>query len=353
MACALLCCDVIMPYSTTEPTRRLWTARGLIGIVPVAAMLFGCSADDTSGDTSNGTEGSGGSTTTSANGGSANGGSAHGGSANGGSGGSDVQGNDTGSGGAAGGSSSTGEAGSPGSGGAATCDVEEGGVTESVPVPAGEFAMGCNSEVDDDCADDELPQRTIEVSAFEIDITEVTQDQYLECVQQGSCSEPHCQWDCSHHTYPAACVTRAQAMAYCSWVGKRLPTEAEWEKAARGTAGLKYPWGNEEPDCELANLAGCRTGAAPVGSFPAGASPYGALDMAGNVVEMLSDWYDPDSYATMSDTDPEGPDEPGVEDRYVGRGGGFKSYAYWARAGVRDWYVPSDQGTSLGFRCAR
>jgi formylglycine-generating enzyme required for sulfatase activity len=222
---------------------------------------------------------------------------------------------------------------------------------EMVAVPEGEFDMGCNTDVDDTCASDEEPQRTISLSAFEIDKTEVTQAQYAGCVQEGACAAPSsCAWDCSEGDLPAGCVTREQADTYCAWAGKRLPTEAEWEKAARGTDGRKYPWGNDEPSCEHVNMAGCGGVAEPVGSHPAGASPYGALDMAGNVVEMLHDWYVADYYERMPESDPTGPSDG---DTYVGRGGGFKSEPFWQRTSVRDWYDLPDAGKSLGFRCAR
>jgi formylglycine-generating enzyme required for sulfatase activity len=220
---------------------------------------------------------------------------------------------------------------------------------DTVSVPAGDFPMGCASS-DTDCAADEKPQHTVSVGAFEIDRTEVTQDQYAACVQAKACDPPSCEWDCTKTNYPAACIERAQATAYCAFAGKRLPTEAEWEKAARGTDGREYPWGSEAPDCTRVNMAGCGNQADTVGAHPTGASPYGALDMEGNVVEMVSDWYDALYYATSPAADPTG---PASGTRYVGRGGGYKSDPVWQRTSARDWYDTTDESEPLGFRCAR
>jgi formylglycine-generating enzyme required for sulfatase activity len=218
---------------------------------------------------------------------------------------------------------------------------------EMVPVPAGDFGMGCD---DAGCADDEKPLHMLSISAFEIDRTEVTQAQYAACMLAGKCEPPSCDWSCDNQDFPASCVTWTQANAYCSWAGKRLPTEAQWEKAARGAEDVKYPWGNDEPDCSHANMSGCSGGPMAVGSLTAGASPYGALDMAGNMVEFVADWYDQAYYASSPAADPAGP-KSGT--RYGGRGGGFKSGADFLRSSKRDWYDSTDAGASLGFRCAR
>jgi formylglycine-generating enzyme required for sulfatase activity len=210
--------------------------------------------------------------------------------------------------------------------------------------------MGCNDAVDATCADDEKPMHTVSLVAFEIDRTEVTQAEYTGCVADGVCSPPTCAWNCDKSNFPASCIAWAQANAYCGWASERLPTEAEWEKAARGDQGGKYPWGNNQPDCTLSNMAGCGNEAMEVGSLAAGASPYGALDMAGNMVELVADWYDKAYYLSSPAADPAG---PASGTRYGGRGGGFKSDAEFLRASKRDWYDTTDAGASLGFRCAR
>jgi formylglycine-generating enzyme len=220
----------------------------------------------------------------------------------------------------------------------------------TIPVPGGEFIMGCNAAVDQNCGGDENPMRSVTLTAFEIDQTEVTQGNYTACVTQQGCSPPSCAWNCSEPASPAVCVTWEQAKAYCAWAGRRLPTEAEWELAARGTDGRKYPWGNDEPDCSRANMAGCSGMVDAVGLHPGGASPYGAVDMSGNVVEMVADWYDSAYYQTAPNADPTG---PASGSRYGGRGGGYKSEATWQRTSARDWYDIEDNGPALGFRCAR
>ena len=253
---------------------------------------------------------------------------------------------------AAGGSAAHG--GSSGSGGAGDAPGFDCSETADpgalVSVPGGDFLMGCNEAIDDDCSDDESPSHTVTLSPFEIDATEVTQQQYTSCVAAGACEAPACSWDCDSGNFPASCLTWGQANDYCSWANKRLPTEAEWEKAARGDAGNKYPWGNDDPDCTRANMSKCGEKPTAVGSLDAGKSPYGAFDMAGNVVEYVADFYDAAYYESSPASDPTGP-ETGM--RHGGRGGGFKSDSEYLRASKRDWYDATDSAASLGFRCAR
>ncbi|MFQ5616237.1 MAG: formylglycine-generating enzyme family protein, partial [Anaerolineales bacterium] len=161
---------------------------------------------------------------------------------------------------------------------------------------------------DDPYADEsEKPQREVHVDAFWIDQTEVTNGMYAYCVFEGNCEEisigvslTHADYysNLSFGEYPVVNVTWEQAQTYCQWGGRRLPTEAEWEKAARGVDGRVYPWGDQPPMCNLASFGNYAAGEATcvqditqAGTYPEGASPYGALDMAGNVWEWVADWY--------------------------------------------------------------
>jgi sulfatase modifying factor 1 len=225
--------------------------------------------------------------------------------------------------------------------------------TAMVDVPAGDFLMGCNPPIDTNCSLDELPQHTVTLSEFSIDSTEVTAAQYYECVAAGKCLAPTCNYapcDDTTGNNPVVCVIHADAEAYCAWQQKRLPTEAEWEKAARGTMTFTYPWGDDSLDCGHANYSGCKGEAVAVGSYPEGISPYGALDMAGNVVEYVSDHYDANYYNESPSADPQG---PATGDTFVGRGGGFRSVGVWQRTGKRDTYDTVYVKDTLGFRCAR
>jgi len=223
-----------------------------------------------------------------------------------------------------------------------------------VDVPAGAFTMGCNPAVDEECRSDEDPGHDVALKAFRIDVTEVTQAQYYACVASGACLAPTCDWDpCgARANHPVVCVSRVDAIAYCTQQQKRLPTEAEWEKAARGTTGAKFPWGNDPVDCAHANLAGCMNGTEPVGSHPSGISPYGALDMAGNVVEWTADVYNPTYYVTSPLADPPGPAATPQYGSFVGRGGGWNSTEIWQRASARDDYEGTYFKKTFGIRCA-
>ncbi len=223
--------------------------------------------------------------------------------------------------------------------------------SEMVSIPEGTFTMGCNAAIDTECKPDEDPPHTVHVNAFTMDKYETTLAEYLKCVNDAKCTFPKCAWDpCKNPDYPMACIVFTQAQSYCSYVGKRLATEAEWEYAARGTDGRKYPWGNDPLTCDRANYAECGGGPQAVGSHPSGASPFGLLDMAGNAVEFTSDLYSPTYYQGSPNDNPTGPTDGTA---YVGRGGGFLSEPVWQRTSARDYYEPWYSRVSMGFRCAK
>lgn len=230
-----------------------------------------------------------------------------------------------------------------------------------VVVPEGEFWMGCNESVDTECSDDEKPYHKVYLDAFTIDKTEVTVGAYEKCVNGGRCSSPEtgheqCNWGRSDRgNHPINCVDWTQAKSYCSWAGKRLPTEAEWEKAARGTDGGKYPWGNAMASCHYAVMNDGGNGCGedrtwPVGSKPTGASHYGALDMVGNVGEWVNDWYEEKYYASSPSQNPKGPSSG--EYRVI-RGGSRNGYARIVRTSYRSNDGPTSRFSVVGFRCAR
>lgn len=230
-----------------------------------------------------------------------------------------------------------------------------------VAVPGGAFMMGCNEELDSECFDDEYPYHEVVLSSFAIDQTEVTASAYAECVDEGTCSPPTTQTafdgiECNPTSGDQAvvCVDWFQARDYCAWREGRLPTEAEWEKAARGVDGRVYPWGNESPTCTEAHLMSCPGGQVlDVGSKPAGASPYGALDMAGNVFEWVSDWYGAAYYVLSPAQDPTGPADGS---RRSLRSGSWQYGFASGRASFRgvdyDAPTPDDANSNIGFRCA-
>jgi serine/threonine protein kinase len=222
-------------------------------------------------------------------------------------------------------------------------------------VPAGPFLMGSAGN-DTYAFPDEKPQREVTLSAFWIDQTEVTVAQYQLCVTARVCKAPtSCTsgspnyGDPSMRNHPVRCISWYGARDYCEWAGRRLPTEAEWEKAARGVDGWLYPWGNAEPSCNMANYGGCVGRTTSVGLYQSGASPFGALDMSGNVQEWVADWYDPDYYVVSDVMDPEG---PAAGESRVLRGGSWVFEPFLIRSANRNWTEPEESKTSYGFRCA-
>lgn len=238
-----------------------------------------------------------------------------------------------------------------------------------VAVPAGKAWLGCNPAVDSECEDDEKPGGVLETAAFEIDVTEVTVAQYQACVKAGACSaqgldlpnsgtadQPELAWTCNwgkpdRDRHPINCIEWRAAAAYCQWAKKRLPTAKEWERAARGTDGRRYPWGNEavqpSPQANLADQTLLESkpdrwglkefndgfvSTAPVGSFPAGDSPVGAKDMAGNVWEFVTD---------------------GNETRHEMRGGSWSYYPIALRVSDKAYAPIGRRNGDTGFRCVR
>jgi formylglycine-generating enzyme required for sulfatase activity len=230
-----------------------------------------------------------------------------------------------------------------------------------VYVPAGEFLMGSDKTKDSQAFDNELPQHTVYLDAFWIDQTEVTNAEYAGCAASGQCTPPHetsssnrssyygnSQFD----SYPVINMDWSQATAYCAWAGRRLPSEAEWEKAARGTDSRIYPWGNDI-SCNQSNYwgkdGGCKGDTSRVGSYPSGASPYGALDMAGNVWEWVNDWFGSSYYQNSPARNPGGPDS-GTS--HVLRGGSWNINVRLVRSAYRSDYAPVNRLYFIGFRCA-
>jgi formylglycine-generating enzyme required for sulfatase activity len=261
-----------------------------------------------------------------------------------------------------------------------------------IRIPSGEFHMGAPSGSGG--LPDEQPERRVLLSSFFIDRLEVTHEAYLRFVSATGHRTPENSNPAATlwknrapipgiDRHPVVNVSWTDAEAYCRWAGKRLPTEAEWEKAARGTDARRYPWGNEW-DVSLANSASYWAGRTidfnsgadweafwvkgegariarekgvngevltmPVGSFPAAASYYGLLDMAGNVAEWVQDWYDPNYYRSAPLTDPIGPERGAIKSM---RGGSWLKPAVSLRTSDRDWGTIDSRPSGTGFRCAQ
>lgn len=219
-----------------------------------------------------------------------------------------------------------------------------------VEVPAGSFTMG-----DDNGEPAEYPERAVGISAFAIERTEVTNDAYARCVAAGVCDAGPYRNDpeLGGPLRPVVGVSWHDAVAYCGWAGRRLPTEAEWEYAAKGSQGRRFwPW----TGAFVVDRANSRGGAdgyaktAPVGSFPAGASVFGVLDMAGNAAEWVNDHFDPILYQREPRArDPKGPE--GGRERVV-RGGSWLDGPHLLRVASRVGKAPTEVDEATGFRCA-
>jgi len=216
-----------------------------------------------------------------------------------------------------------------------------------VLIPAGQFAMG---STDGDA--DEKPVHKISLNDFYIDRYEVSNTRYKECVTAGACGKPQStdNYDNSQYAnHPVVYVDWNMSKSYCEWRGAKLPTEAQWEKAARGTDGRTYPWG-EEITCNNANYLGCVGDTKAIGSYASGKSPYGIYEMAGNVWEWTADWYSETYYQISPVENPRGPDAGQYR---VLRGGSLKQDKYLLRTSARLGNKPSDVDLGVGFRCVR
>ncbi len=240
--------------------------------------------------------------------------------------------------------------------------------TGMVRIPEGRFLMGSPESAGDAS---ERPQHTVQLSAYCMDRTEVRVVDYRECVTAHACQPPEsessavCNWSLSgHEDHPVNCVVWVAAQAYCHWRGARLPTEAEWEYAARGADGGPYPWGTAVPALQLCWSGHThRTGTCTVGASPAGDSPLGLHDLAGNVREWTADWYGP--YTSHAQTNPLGPHAHDRAYRNLGERdstGDYRQYrgSSWrdrtpdsSRAATRTTYGAQQYSDDIGFRCAQ
>jgi formylglycine-generating enzyme required for sulfatase activity len=274
-------------------------------------------------------------------------------------------------------------------------------LAQMVYIPGGEFWMGCDRQnpYEYQCSYNifhyDEPVRRVQIDTFEIDKYEVTNQEYLECMNAGVCSAPRVTdmlYRDSYALAPVLYVSWWDAQDYCAWEGKRLPTEAEWEKAARGVIDTRrWPWGNEDPDCSQASHNGlnrdgicptapARTGIQLVGMRPRGASPYGVHDMAGNAFEWVQDKYDVYYYLYSPLDNPQGPPtsritrDRGSPTRPLGyeqmgvpvftiRGGSYTDNRHYMRVVHRHWGHHGEDSSNhdspffrnirVGFRCAR
>jgi formylglycine-generating enzyme required for sulfatase activity len=238
-------------------------------------------------------------------------------------------------------------------------------------VPAGSVNMG---GLDVFAENDEKPAHIVQIDALWIDQVEVTNGMYGLCVKAGAClplvkvnsdNRPQYFDVPEFQDYPVVYVTWLDAKSYCEWAGRRLPTEAEWERAARGDDMRTYPWGGEPPNTSLANFNNELGDTSRVGSYAAGASPFGALDMAGNVWEWVADFYNQSYYASSPVANPTGPDEQLQNLNRVVRGGSYQDGQLNLRLSNRGYELGTDpsalpgsesylgrSSVKIGFRCA-
>ena len=215
-------------------------------------------------------------------------------------------------------------------------------------VGAGEFLMGSTDD-DEDAYVSEKPQHRVCLDSYYLGRYPVTVSQFRAFVEASGYRPWSSDGLGRPEDHPVVWVSWDEAVAYCKWAGLRLPTEAEWEYAARGPDAWAYPWGDEWDARQCNTWEGRRRGTTPVGKYsPGGDSPYGCADMAGNVWEWCADWYGEDYYACSPSRNPQG---PGPGDGRVLRGGSCHNYRNWARCAYRYWYGPDNHYVHFGFRC--
>jgi len=236
-------------------------------------------------------------------------------------------------------------------------DLGDGVTMEFVYVPAGKFLMGSDPKIDKFAELDEQPQQKIVLDEFMIGKYPVTTRQFNQFVSETKRITKQKWINQGVENPPIVDISWHEANEFCGWLssrtGKRieLPTEAQWEKAARGTDGRIYPWGNDKPDCNKANYLGCQGTIDNIGKHTMGVSPYGAQDMLGNVWEWTSDWYRRDYYAISGvSINPPGPAL--TIGKKVVRGGCWMSYPHTLRSAFRDARPPDNHLEFIGFRCA-
>jgi formylglycine-generating enzyme len=233
---------------------------------------------------------------------------------------------------------------------AGICSPSNGSGNGMVSFEAATFTMGCSTEAG--CAPDAMPPHAVMLSRFAIDKTEVTLLQFQRCIDDARCDDTIARVATDAGDAPVHGVSWANAQTYCGTASGRLPTEAEWERAARGQGSTPYPWGTEAPDCGRANGPGCGDAVAAVDSMPDGDSTDGIAMMAGNVREWVSDSYAADYYMMSPTRDPQG----GGSGAKVTRGGSYLQDAKYLTVFARGQEDPVHGGDAypdLGFRCAR
>ncbi|HEY8143292.1 MAG TPA: SUMF1/EgtB/PvdO family nonheme iron enzyme [Kofleriaceae bacterium] len=229
-------------------------------------------------------------------------------------------------------------------GGVCLAPGDDGDGSGDALVPAGTVVMGC--EAGAACADDAQPEHEVSLAAFAIDRTEVTEAAYADCVADGGCEAVGGAGEAAD--LPMRNLRWSEAAAFCAWRGARLPTEAEWERSARGSDARRFPWGDDGATCSRAALAGCASEPVAVGDLD-GDGPFGSADLVGNVAEWVADYYQSDYYAQAPASNPSGPAAGGER---VVRGGSYLDDPADASAWMRRHADPLNALVDVGFRCA-